>query len=501
MVTDLYQNLALGFSLAVSLKNLLMCLFGVSIGTLIGVLPGIGPVSTIAMLLPLTFAFDPITSLIMLAGIYYGAQYGGSTSAILVNLPGETSSIVTCLDGHQMARQGKAGEALAIAALSSFIAGTASTLVIALFTPVLAKIAATFSSPEYFALMVLGICAVLILAAGSLLKAFGMLLIGFLFGMVGTDSTSGAMRFTLGISDLSDGIGFVPLSLGFFGFVELVSNLADPEAKKAQVIQAKFQLLPSKESWRRAWPAIGRGTIVGSILGVLPGGGAVLSSFSSYAIEKKFARHPEEFGKGAIQGVAGPEAANNAGAQTSFIPMFTLGIPANPVMALMLGALMIQGIAPGPTVMQKPELFWAVVASMWIGNVMLVILNLPLVGLWVKLLQVPYHSLFPAILIVSCLGIYSVNNNSADILQAAFFCAIGYTLVRMGCEATPLVLGFVLGGPMEEHLKRSLLISDGDLTVFFTRPVSAGVLILAMLVLCVAILPAVRSKRERVFVE
>src|SRR5262245_45028442 len=416
---EILHNLLLGFSVAVSPLNLLYALIGVLLGTLIGVLPGIGPVATIAMLLPITFNLNPLAALIMLAGIYYGAQYGGSTTAILVNIPGESSSVVTCLDGYQMARQGRAGPALAIAAIGSFFAGCVSTLLIAVAAPPLAEVALKFGPSAYFSRMVFGLIAATVLARGSLIKAIAMVIFGLLLGLVGTDVNSGVLRFTFGIPELSDGIGFVVVAMGMFGTAEIIANLEQGEAREVFTAEVK-SLLPTKEDLRRSWAAVLRGTALGSLLGILPGGGALLASFGAYTLEKKMSQHPEQFGKGAIEGVAAPESANNAGAQTSFIPMLTLGIPSNAVMALMIGALMIQGIAPGPQVMnEKPELFWGLIASMWVGNLMLVILNLPLIGMWIKLLRVPYRYLFPSILVFMAIGVFSLSNNPFDVLIMA----------------------------------------------------------------------------------
>ncbi len=498
---DLVANLALGFDVAVTLNNLMYCLIGVLLGTLIGVLPGIGPVATIAMLLPITFSLTPVAALIMLAGIYYGAQYGGSTTAILVNLPGEASSVVTCLDGYQMARRGRAGPALAIAALGSFFAGCVATLFIAAAAPPLAQVALEFGPAEYFSLMVFGLVGATVLAHGSLIKAIAMVVLGLLLGLIGTDVNTGVLRFTFGVSELSDGISFVALAMGMFGIAEIMLNLERGAAREVFTRNVKH-LYPSRGDVKRAWKPVLRGTGIGSFLGILPGGGAMLSAFASYMVEKKISRHPEEFGKGAIEGVAGPESANNAGAQTSFIPMLTLGIPGNPVMALMIGALIIQGIAPGPQVMtQKPELFWGLVASMWIGNLLLVVLNLPLVGVWIKLLAVPYRFLFPSILVFMSIGVYSLSNNPFDGLAMAVFGLFGYLAVKLECEPAPLILGFILGPLMEEHLRRAMLLSRGDPTVFFTQPISA-VFMLASAALVVAIaLPNLRRRRTLAFQE
>ena len=498
---DILNNLILGFSVAFTPIHLVYALIGVLLGTLIGVLPGIGPVATIAMLLPITFNLSPVAALIMLAGIYYGAQYGGSTTAILVNLPGEAASVVTCLDGYQMARRGRAGPALATAALGSFFAGCVATLVIAVAAPPLAEVALKFGPAEYFSLMVLGLVAATVLAHGSLIKAIAMVILGLLLGLIGTDVNSGVLRFTFNIPELSDGIGFVIVAMGMFGTAEIIANLEQGERREVFTGKVK-NLFPTKEDWKRIWAPILRGTALGSFLGILPGGGALLASFGAYTLEKKVSNHPEEFGKGAIEGVAGPEAANNAGAQTSFIPMLTLGIPGNAVMALMIGALMIQGIAPGPQVMnEKPELFWGLIASMWIGNAFLVILNLPLIGMWIKLLTVPYRYLYPSILVFMAIGVFSLSNNPFDVLIMAIFGVLGYVCVKLECEPAPMILGFILGPLMEENLRRAMLLSRGDPTVFVTKPISAGFIVASVILLVIVALPALRKKREEVFVE
>ena len=498
---EVFDNLWLGVQVAFSWQNFFYCLVGVLLGTLIGVLPGIGPVPTIAMLLPITFNLDPIAALIMLSGIYYGSQYGGSTTAILVNLPGEAASVVTVLDGHQMARQGRAGPALAIAAIGSFFAGCVATLVIATAAPPLAEVALKFGPAEYFSLMVLGLVAATVLAHGSLLKAIAMVVLGLLLGLIGTDVNSGVLRFTFDVPDLADGIGFVIVAMGMFGITEIVANLEQKGEREVFLGKVKH-LFPSKEDLKRAWGAVLRGTALGSFLGILPGGGALLSSFAAYTVEKKVSKHPEQFGKGAIEGVAGPESANNAGAQTSFIPMLTLGIPGNAVMALMIGALMIQGIAPGPQVMtDKPQLFWGLIASMWLGNAMLVILNLPLIGIWIKLLQVPYRFLFPSILVFMNVGVFSLSNNPWDCLMMTAFGVFGYVCVKLECEPAPLILGFILGPLMEENLRRAMLLSRGDPFVFFQKPISLGFMVASAILLVIVALPALRKKREEVFVE
>jgi len=498
---DLFHNLILGFGVAVTPINLLYAFIGVLLGTLIGVLPGVGPVATIAMLLPITFNLNPVSALIMLAGIYYGAQYGGSTTAILVNIPGESSSVVTCLDGYQMARQGRAGPALAIAAIGSFFAGCVATLLIAVAAPPLAEVALKFGPSEYFSLMVFGLIAATVLARGSLIKAIGMVVFGLLLGIIGTDVNSGVLRFTFGIPELSDGIGFVVVAMGMFGTAEIIANL-DLKDKREVFLSKVTHLYPTKEDLKRSWASILRGTALGSCLGILPGGGALLASFGAYTLEKKVSSHPEQFGKGAIEGVAGPESANNAGAQTSFIPMLTLGIPGNAVMALMIGALMIQGIAPGPQVMnEKPELFWGLIASMWVGNLMLVILNLPMIGMWVKLLTVPYRYLYPSILVFMAIGVFSLSNNPFDVLIMAVFGVLGYICVKLECEPAPMILGFILGPLMEENLRRAMLLSRGDPFVFFQKPISLGFMIAAAILLVIVALPAIRKKREEAFVE
>jgi putative tricarboxylic transport membrane protein len=499
---DLLDNLSLGFATASTLSNLGFCFIGVLLGTLIGVLPGIGPTATIAMLLPITFQIgDPTSALIMLAGIYYGAQYGGSTTAILINLPGESSSAVTAIDGYQMARKGRAGAALATAAIGSFIAGTVSTFLVALLAPPLTGIALQFGAAEYFSLMVLGLISSIALASGSIVKALAMVVLGLLLGLVGTDIYSGTPRFNLGIREYSDGLNFVAVAVGVFGIAEILRNLED-EHERSVAVKKVSSLWPTREDWSRMMAPILRGTFLGSALGVLPGGGAILAAFASYTVEKRVSKNPGEFGKGAIEGVAGPESANNAGAQTSFIPLLTLGIPANPVMALMIGAMIIQGIVPGPNVAtEQPALFWGIIASMWIGNLMLVILNLPLVGLWVKLLTVPYYVLFPIIVGFCSIGIYSVNSNIFDLYSVAFFGFVGYVLVKLRCEPAPLLLGFVLGPLLEENLRRAMILSRGDFSTFLTRPISATLLVLTAAVLIVVLLPSVRKKREEVFVD
>jgi TctA family transporter len=498
---EILSNLGIGIETAFSLANLLYCLIGVFLGTAIGVLPGLGPVATIAMLLPMTFGLPPVSALIMLAGIYYGAQYGGSTTAILVNLPGESSSVVTALDGYQMARSGQAGKALATAAIGSFFAGTVCTLLIALFSPPLAEVALKFGPAEYFSLMVLGLVASIVLAHGSLLHALGMIIFGLLLGLVGTDVNSGRERFTFGMPELADGVSFVVVAMGVFGLGEIIGNL-EQEASRAVMLKKVTGLMPTKEDLRRIVGPVLRGTGLGAVLGILPGGGAMLASFSAYALEKKVAKPLVPFGKGAIEGIAAPESANNAGAQTSFIPMLTLGIPSNPVMALMIGAMIIQGIQPGPSVMtQQPALFWGLIVSMWIGNLMLLVLNLPLIGLWVRMISVPYHLLFPAIIVFCAIGVFSLSNTEFDVYFMALFGLLGYLFRKLDAEPAPMLLGVILGPMMEEFLRRALLISKGSATVLVTRPISATMLAIAALALIVVLTPALRRKREEAFQE
>ncbi|MGE0574002.1 MAG: tripartite tricarboxylate transporter permease [Reyranella sp.] len=498
---DLLNNLLLGLSVAVSLQNLMYALIGCLLGTLIGVLPGIGPVATIAMLLPITFHLPPTASLIMLAGIYYGASYGGSTTSILVNLPGESASVVTCLDGYQMARNGRAGAALSISAVGSFFAGTVGTIIIVMFAEPLTRMAQKFGPADYCSLMALGLVAAVVLASGSVIKAIAMVFLGLLFGLVGTDVNTGAQRFTFDLPELSDGIDFAPIAMGLFGIAEIVVNLERRLSRSGGTIKVG-SLWPTREEVRRAIPAALRGTALGAALGVLPGGGPTLGAFSSYTLEKKISKHPEQFGKGAVEGVAAPESANNAAAQTSFIPMLTLGIPSNAVMALMVGAMIIQGIQPGPEVMtKKPDLFWGMIVSMWIGNLMLVVINLPMIGMWVKLLTVPYRFLAPAILLFCCIGAYSLQNSTFHVMQVAVFGVLGYVFVRLGCEGAPFLLGLVLGPQMEEYFRRAMLLSRGDAMVFIQRPISLGLLITTAVLLIIMALPSIKRARDQAFQE
>ncbi|EUB99670.1 protein of unknown function DUF112 transmembrane [Rhizobium sp. CF080] len=500
-MTELLANLSLGFSVALTPVNLGLAFIGCLVGTLIGVLPGVGPIATIAMLLPITFGIDPAGALIMLAGIYYGAQYGGSTTAILVNIPGEASSVVTALDGHQMARQGRAGVALGVAALGSFFAGTVATVFIAALSGPLTAVALVFGAPEYFALMVMGLIFAVVLARGSILKAVAMILFGILLSTVGTDLETGEERMTFDLPFLADGIDFAVLAMGLFGISEILRNL-DASETRDTVKQAIGRLLPNRDDVKQSYKPVLRGTAIGAILGILPGSGAILGPFASYTLEKKLATDPARFGKGAIEGVAGPEAANNAGAQTSFIPLLTLGIPSNAVMALMVGAMTIHGIVPGPQVMTKsPDLFWGMIASMWVGNLMLLVINLPMVGLWVRLLKVPYRLMFPAILLFCCIGIYTINSLPTDVMFIGLFGLAGYLLTKLGFEPAPLLLGFVLGKLIEENFRRALIISHGSLATLIESPISKGLLGLAAITLILALIPAIREGRKEVFVE
>ncbi len=500
-MTDLFANLGLGLSVALTLKNVALCFLGCLIGTLVGVLPGVGPVATIAILLPITLSLDPIGALIMLAGIYYGAQYGGSTTAILVNIPGEATAVVTAIDGHQMAKNGQAGLALGLAAIGSFVAGTFATLLIAALGEPMTRIGLLFGPAEYFSLMIMGLVFAVVLARGSLLKAIAMIAVGVLLSCVGTDLETGRERLTFGLDLLYDGFEFVVIAMGLFGFAEILKNLANPEAR--DVVRTKIgRLLPTFGELRANLAPMLRGTGLGSALGILPGNGAILGPFASYALEKRLSKEPGRFGRGAPAGVAGPESANNAGAQTSFIPLLTLGLPPNAVMALMVGAMLIQGVIPGPQVIDRnPQLFWGLIASMWIGNVMLLIINLPLIGLWVRLLSVPYRLLFPAIVLFCCIGIFSISNKPEQLMITAAFGLFGYLLHKLEFEAAPLALGFVLGQLLEEKMRQALIISNGDPTVFVATPLSGTLLAVGLSALVLAVLPSMRRSREEVFRE
>jgi putative tricarboxylic transport membrane protein len=495
---DLLNYLGIGFSVALQPVNLFYCFVGVFIGTLIGVLPGIGPVGAMSLLLPTTFKSTPEAAIIMLAGIYYGAMYGGSTTSILVNIPGEAASVVTCLDGYQMARQGRAGPALGIAAFGSFIAGTLSILGLMLLAPPLSRIAIQFGPPEYFTLMVLGLTILIYLAHGSMPKALIMAALGIVLGLIGLDSINARPRFTFERLELIDGVGLVPIVMGLFGISEVLVNLE--QVIRRDIFETKIKgLFPSVKDWRESLGAMTRGSLLGFFLGILPGGGAVISSFISYAIEKRVSKHPEKFGKGAIEGVAGPESANNAATGGAFIPLLTLGIPPNVVMAMLLGAFMIHGVQPGPLMMkQNPGIFWGVIASMYIGNIMLLVLNLPLIGMWVQVLKVPYKILFPLILLFCLIGVYSVSNAVFDIYIMILFGIVGYLMKKFDYEGAPLVLAFVLGPLMENNLRKSLIMSQGDFSIFFTRPLAAASLIIALFLLVSPLIPYLRKKREEI---
>jgi len=499
---DILSNIAMGFGIALTWQNLGLCLFGCVIGTAIGVLPGIGPLTTMAMILPVTFWLSPVGALIMLSGVFYGAQYGGSTTAILVKIPGETSSVITVLDGYAMAQRGQAGPALAIAALGSLFAGSVVTLLIAIGGPPLAKVALLFQSADYVSVMLLGLVSAVVLAHGSVLKAVGMIVLGVLLGLVGTDVTTGAYRMTMGVDVLFDGIGFVPLSMGLFGLAEIMVNLEAAAGAPSRPAKTVSGLMPSLGDLKRSFPAMVRGTAIGTAFGILPGGGPTIAAFSAYSLEKKVSATPERFGKGAIEGVAAPESANNAAAQASFIPMLSLGIPPNALMALMIGAMMVHGIAPGPEIISKqPALFWGLIASMWLGNLMLVILNLPLIGIWVRLLRVPYAYLFPTILILCCIGTYTLNSSTGDVIIMTVFGVIGYAFRKLDCEPAPLLLGLVLGPMLEENFRRAMVLSDGNWSVFVARPISLAFLLLAAALLLAVTLPNIRRRREEAFHE
>jgi putative tricarboxylic transport membrane protein len=498
---DFLGALGAGFAVALRPENLLFCFVGVFIGTLIGVLPGIGPVGAMSLLLPATYQATPEAAVIMLAGLYYGAMYGGSTTSILVNIPGEAASVVTCLDGYQMARRGRAGPALGIAAIGSFLGGTLSVLGLMLLAPPLTAFALRFGPPEYFSLMVLGLTILVYLAHGSMAKALLMAALGVVLGLIGLDAITAQPRLTFDRMELVDGIGLVPLVMGLFGVAEVLINLE--EGVKREVFQTRLGgLLPSRQDWRDCGAPMARGSVLGFLLGILPGGGAVISSFLSYALEKRLSRRPEEFGKGAIAGVAGPEAANNAATGGAFIPLMTLGIPPNVVMAMLLGAFMIHGVQPGPLMMiQHPGLFWGVITSMYIGNAMLLVLNLPLIGLWVQVLRVPYRILFPLILLFCLVGVYSVANTVFDIYVMLLFGVLGYVMRKLRYEGAPMVLAFVLGPMLENNLRKSLILSQGDFSIFFSRPISVACLTLALVLLVSPLIPALARKREQVALE
>ena len=494
---DSLSSILMGLQVACQPLNLFFCFVGVLIGTLIGVLPGIGPVATLSILLPITFRVPPVAAIIMLAGVYYGAMYGGSTTSILVNIPGEASSVVTCLDGYQMARRGKAGPALGIAAFASFIAGTLGIVGLMLVAPPLSLIALRFSPVEYCSLVILGLTLLVFLSHGPMWKSLLMAAVGIFLGCVGLDTMAGFERFSFGIVELADGLGIAPVAMGLFGISEVLLNI-EHSMEGRSIFKTKIQnLLPSLRDWADSIYPILRGTALGFFLGILPGGGAVISSFLSYAVEKKVSKHPERFGQGAIEGVAGPEAANNSASAGAFIPLLTLGIPSNAVTAILLGAMIVFGMQPGPLLIQKnPDLFWGTIMSMYVGNIMLLVLNLPLIGIWVKILKVPYSVLFPLILLFCLIGAYSINNNIVEMLIMIVFGVIGYLFKKFEYEAAPLILALVLGPMFDVAFRRSLMLSSGDFTVFFTRPISLGLLGSALLVLLFPLLPWFKKKRN-----
>jgi putative tricarboxylic transport membrane protein len=487
---ELFQNIALGLSVILEPMNLASCFIGVVIGTLIGVLPGIGPMGAMSLLLPVTFNLTPVAAIVMYAGIYYGAMYGGSTTSILVNIPGESASVITCLDGYQMARKGRAGAALGISAFGSFIAGTLSVLGLMLVAPPLANLVFKFGPPEYFSLLCLGLTILIYLASGSIIRALMMSAFGVILGCVGQDPTTGSIRFSFGIYDLVDGIGIAPLCMGLFGISEVFTNI-EQSLEQRQIFDTKIKgLLPNKKDWADSIMPIIRGTVIGFFLGILPGGGAVISSFTSYAVEKKVSKHPEKFGTGAIEGVAGPESANNAATGGCLIPLLTLGIPTNSVVALLLAALMIHGVTPGPLfIAQHKDIFWAVVVSMYLGNAMLLVLNLPLIGMWVQVLKIPYKILFPLIILFCLIGVYSINNSLFDVGAMLVFGLVGYLMRKFGYEAAPLVLAFILGPMLEYSLRQSLVISNGRFSIFIARPISGGILLVTLFILLSSVVP------------
>src|SRR5512135_3562942 len=499
---DFFHYILIGFQVVIQPANLLFCFLGVLMGTLVGVLPGLGPVAAMSLLLPTTFHVTPVSAIILLAGIYYGAMYGGSTTSILVNIPGEAASVVTCLDGHQMALKGRAGPALGIAAFGSFIAGTLGLFGLMFMTNALAGVALMFGPSEYFSLMCLGLSLVTYLTQGSVLRGLVMAGLGLFLSLIGQDIITGQARFSFGLMGLIDGVGLVPLVMGLFGISEVLLNL-EKLGEEREVLKTRFrELFPTRQDWRKSAKPIDRGTLIGFLLGILPGGGAVISSVVSYATEKRFAKHPEEFGNGAIEGVAGPESANNAASSSGFIPLFSLGIPANVIMALLLGALMIHGVKPGPLlVTEHPEIFWGTVASMYVGNAMLLVLNLPLISVWVQILKVPYRTLFPLILLFCFIGAYSISANVFDLYVMLIFGGMGYVLRKMNYECAPLVLAFVLGPMMEKNLRQALILFDGNLSVFVTRPISLAALVISVVLLLSAVIPFVQKKRTRVIAE
>lgn len=481
---DLWNNILLGLNEALTLETFLFCFIGVTIGTFVGVLPGIGALAAISLALPITHHFDPTAALVMLAGIFYGTMYGGSTAAILLNLPGSITSAVTCIDGFPMARDGRAGIALFVTAIASFVGSSIAIVVVMGFAPVVAAFAVKFSAYEYFAIMLLGLMAASSLASGSPLKGVAMVIVGVVLGLIGTDVTSGQYRYTFGLEGLADGVNLIAIAMGLFGIGEILANVGrEPGERRRPEKVTLRSMIPDRDDWRRFWMPAGRGSLLGTVIGVLPGVGAVLSSFLAYIGEKKISRQPERFGKGAIEGVVAPEAANNAATQSGFIPTLTLGIPGDAVMALLLGAMMLHGIVPGPRfITENPDMFWGLIMSFWVGNLLLLVLNIPLIGLWVRMVSIPYQILYPIILVFVCVGVYSARNNVFDLYVALFFGLVGYVLNAFRYPAAPLLLGFVLGPALEEHLRRALLLSRGDFMVFMERPLSATLIVVSILI-------------------
>jgi len=496
---DVLSGLYQGFAISLTLTNIMYCSIGVTIGTLIGVLPGIGPVATLSLIIPTTFSMAPVSAIILLAGVYYGAAYGGSTTAILVNVPGEVGSMMTCIDGYQMARNGRAGAALGVSAIGSFVGGTLGTIGLIFLAVPLSKIALKIGPPEYFGLMCMGLMLVIFLARGSMLKAITMALVGILLSSIGIHVATGQPRFTMNITELLDGVGLVPVIMGVYGISEVILNLEEGVEQEIFVNTKVKELLPNREEWGRSVMPILRGTFLGFILGIFPGGGVTISSIVSYAVEKRLHKYPKKFGTGMIEGVAGPETANNASTSGAFVPLFTLGIPPNVTMAVFLGAMMIYGVAPGPLLIKEhPEVFWGVVCSMYLGNVLLIILNLPLINLWVKILKIPYRILFPLILLFCVIGAYSLNNKTFDIGVMTFFGLIGYIMRKLNYEVPPLVLAYVVGPIIEQALEQSLSISHGSYAIFFNRPISAIAIFLALTMLASNFLPGVKLRREKI---
>ncbi|UGV25737.1 tripartite tricarboxylate transporter permease [Rhodopseudomonas boonkerdii] len=493
MLTGLYDNLALGLTTAVSFNNLLYCIIGVSLGTFIGVIPGFGTLAAMSMLFPITYHLDPTAAVIMLAGIWYGTTYGGSTASILLNLPGTPANAVTCLDGYPMSKQGRAGVALFMTTVASFFGASVGIILMMLLSPVIVTFALQFGPAEYFSMMVLGLVAASVISDGSAIKGIAMVALGLLIGTIGSDIETGAERYSFGISELMDGVSLVALAMGLFGIAEIIGSIRTVETGNIKNISMK-SMLPTRDDMRRSWMPMVRGSSIGSFFGILPGTGPTVAAFMAYALEKKIAKDPSRFGKGAIEGIMAPETANNATDQTSFIPTMTLGIPGTAAMALILGVLMVHGIAPGPQlIVDKPDLFWGLVMSFWIGNILLVVLNMPLIGLWVRVLMIPYHILYPTIIMFVCIGVYTVNNSAFDVITVIIFGALGYAMRVCDFPAAPLLLGFVLGPLMEENFRRAMLIGRGNFDIFISRPLSLSLLLITAALLIWGVWEAHRS--------